>query len=312
MKKHLVSLFFISTYTIASTDTICDKNPSADKVMVVRQSLDGDKNEKKPAQLLFSHNAGEQDIINADIGVRLKPIDLSCNNFLYPTLEYHSQSGDKKSQLLSVGFKYYKDIILEDSATLRYLGVDPDKRENLALFTDLSASGKRDLENDLTYMTISAGSSLYMPYRSWALGGTKWFNEDSNDGMDIQSLNYALYPYFALEYNNNMPKIINEKVSDTEKIDSTYLLARYYLEFWPQAHSKADSNPRLQFVVSYDYRQRIGGDGIKNPTWFDSGINYYFDENENFSIGASYSAGENPKSSFLKQEKATVALKFKF
>jgi hypothetical protein len=98
---------------------------------------------------------------------------------------------------------------------------------------------------------------------------------------------------------------------DGVRASAEFLTARLYFEYWPVASL---TRQYLQLLVTYTYRDRIGGDGFsgENATELSLGLNLYLDEKCNFAIGYEHVEGEDPSNAFLDRRRSSVALKVRF
>lgn len=125
----------------------------------------------------------------------------------------------------------------------------------------------------------------------------------------VPSIKLLNVPYLGVEQYSNLPEVIANVSSKTSTVDPSYVMARYYLEYWPAAHSAGKG---WQFVAAYSYREALNTEGVQHAAVSTAGINYYFDEKERFAVGLDYENGRLPTNNFVQIEKTSFSFKAKF
>ena len=257
----------------------------ADHKIALRKTLDGSKDEAKPASILWNNDyENKMYYVTVDAAIKVSEFALlkHGNLLFYPKAEWHKNGiplDDKKKNNLTGGV-------------------------NAEFFQSFGAkwwqhpfiTGSFDYKNDLIKKLGTTQTKGFLSF-----SGSKTLEPGAKLNNSTKALVFRYYPYSGFEHYQSLNK---QGQSASMWANRLYLewypLSRYYYQF-------------AQITLDYTHRSIIQdnlyGNGAMN--WLSIGLNIYPDGKGNIGFGLDYSKGEDPSSNFVKTNMLALGIKLK-
>lgn len=256
-----------------------------DQNFALRKTLDGSKDEAKPASILWNSDyENKLFYVTVDAAVKIKEVTfLKRGNLLfYPKVEWHKNGipkDDKKKNNLTGGIN------------AEYLVSFGDHWWQNPFLT-----GSFDYKNDFIKKLGTTQTKGFLSF-----SGSKTLEPGAKLNNSTNALVFRYYPYSGFEYYQSVNQ---HGQSATMWANRLYLewypLSRYYYQF-------------MQITVDYTHRVILSDNlyGNASMNWLSIGLNIYPDGKGSIGLGLDYSRGEDPSSNFVKTNLLALGIKLK-
>jgi hypothetical protein len=292
-KKHLILIVVVITCSLRSYS---QNSPFLSwKRLTIRKAFEtksGDDDKPAIASLTFPKGSDNSFLLNAGIGYKFFTNKTGLFNLSAFFVYNYNNLITKKQQNYKLGINAFtnyaiKNIELNGNHNIQYI------RD----YVDTNYSG-----------LVTTNWSLYSKKSKIKFDG--YANAD-------KTFDYFIHLSPGLEYQsvmNTKEKNIATKGYDFRALGTVgfNLLLRTKKDSPTNIYSR---HRLVELTVRYDYRQTISSNILNNEsqkTLFKAGVNLYPAKTEDFSIGYSYSNGQNPTDGTKKQEFYLLTLQYKF
>ena len=122
---------------------------------------------------------------------------------------------------------------------------------------------------------------------------------------------FLISPWLYLQEEDTNPIKTTDKTGSVARVEGAFTVSYYPLV------SLAKNDKSVEVIVTEDVWYNLSRSGTYkqfnvDQSYFGTNVNYYFDSKHNFSIGASYTNGQNPQLSKFPARVFTVQIKVKF